>query len=585
MSKHISVMSLSYIRTFVAASSAEFRRYFALLAATFGLLYGGHAGAVLPPIVTSSNCSQVSGFPTWPTYCNGGGKTWEWPYLNNISPDGRSWQYQCKWSFSSYSGFNGICSVYAGSCPANSTMGERGCTCKPGFIESGGQCVEQVPCQDGTVENGQCVCPAGRPKTAYGCGPVCEAGRQVDMGVAAAVWGRSGCYDGCEWKSGATVSIKDKTTGQERTYLYPPGKQTGLSCDAAYKLEVGSPPSAPLPEDSPPAPFQCAAGLCPGVVNGKDVCVPCGSDSKTVSEKTETKVKTVKAKDGSDVQITEQTTYKTTCVDGRCTTTASTKSTITAKDNQGRPLAPDGTIGEADTVTRTGPAPDGSQQQVTTETKTQLECGPSGCVKKTTVTQTTRSIMPDGSLGPPVTTVNTSREPTTEKDYCFARPTDPVCRDKSFSDGSSKDVDKASFCKENPESPFCKTGSWTDTGCDAPPACEGDPVQCAVARSVFEQRCLLTKESDESKAYQAARGASAAAVPGLVVDGGALVVSQTGRVTLPAGGCPPDFVLPVVQGKTLVIPLSQYCSVFSTLGYIIIALASFFGVRTILGGR
>lgn len=585
MSNYIPPMSRAHIVMFFAASRAKFRRYFALLAAMVALLYGGHAGAVLPPNVTSSSCSSIPGFPAWPNYCIGGGKTWDWPYLRNISPDGGSWEYACKWSFSGYTGFDGVCSVHAGSCPANSTIGERGCTCNPGFIESGGQCVQEVPCQDGTVENGQCVCTAGRPKTAYGCGPVCDAGRDVDIGVAAAVWGRSGCYDGCEWKSSASVTIKDKTTGQERTYLYPPGKQTGLSCDAAYELELGSQPPSPLPEDSPPAPFVCAAGLCPGVVNGKDVCVPCGPDSKTVSDKTDIKVKTVKAKDGSDVQITERTTYTTTCVHGRCTTKASTITTVTAKDNQGMPLAPDGTIGEADTVTRSVSSPDGSQQQVTTETRTQLECGPDGCVKKVTVTQTTRAIMPDGSLGPPVTTVNTSREPTTEKDYCFSRPTDPVCRGKSFSDNATKDTDKASFCKENPESPFCKTGSWTDTGCDAPPACEGDPVQCAVARAVFEQRCILTRESDESKAYKAARGASAAAVPGLVVDGGALVVSQTGRVTLPAGGCPPDVVLPVVQGKTLVIPLGQYCSLFSTLGYIIIALASFSGVRIILGGR
>jgi hypothetical protein len=59
---------------------------------------------------------------------------------------------------------------------------------------------------------------------------------------------------------------------------------------------------------------------------------------------------------------------------------------------------------------------------------------------------------------------------------------------------------KESFCQENPGLAICKEGKWGGS-CDAGFTCDGDAIQCAMARKQHESACkLFTEPSDELKA-------------------------------------------------------------------------------------
>lgn len=60
-------------------------------------------------------------------------------------------------------------------------------------------------------------------------------------------------------------------------------------------------------------------------------------------------------------------------------------------------------------------------------------------------------------------------------------------------------VEGTGFCKENPTSPMCKTGSFSGS-CEAAPSCEGDPIQCATAKSTWETNCKTMKPGEIKEA-------------------------------------------------------------------------------------
>lgn len=62
---------------------------------------------------------------------------------------------------------------------------------------------------------------------------------------------------------------------------------------------------------------------------------------------------------------------------------------------------------------------------------------------------------------------------------------------------------KGEFCAENPGSKECGDGDGSSFGgsCDAGFQCQGDAVQCALAKEVHTQNCKLNKVTDESTLY------------------------------------------------------------------------------------
>ena len=48
------------------------------------------------------------------------------------------------------------------------------------------------------------------------------------------------------------------------------------------------------------------------------------------------------------------------------------------------------------------------------------------------------------------------------------------------------------FCAKHPDLSICKKSSYTKSGCDTEPKCEGDVIQCAQVRELWKMQCALT---------------------------------------------------------------------------------------------
>ncbi|KAB2963864.1 virulence factor TspB C-terminal domain-related protein [Zoogloea sp.] len=133
-------------------------------------------------------------------------------------------------------------------------------------------------------------------------------------------------------------------------------------------------------------------------------------------------------------------------------------------------VKPDNSSGTAKKNTETK-NPDGTTTKV--ETTTNISCNAEGACSTTTTTTTT-VINADGSVA--------------------STKTDTKKEDSQGNAGTGTG-DGTGFCKENPTSPMCKSGSFNGS-CAQAPACEGDPIQCATAKAVFETNCKTLKPGD-----------------------------------------------------------------------------------------
>lgn len=183
------------------------------------------------------------------------------------------------------------------------------------------------------------------------------------------------------------------------------------------------------------------------------------------------------------------------------------------------------------TTTNTTANADGTK----TETKISqtMSCtGAGSCV--TTTTTTTTVINADGSKGASVTR------------------TDQLATQGTAGSGtnSGPQVDKSDpFCVSNPSSPICKTGSFSGS-CDAQPACEGDPVQCATAIATWKTDCktlapgtptddsgpISEKKIENSFTYTEFSGGGSCPQPiSVTVAGNAIAIEYTPVCTLAEG--------------------------------------------------
>lgn len=74
--------------------------------------------------------------------------------------------------------------------------------------------------------------------------------------------------------------------------------------------------------------------------------------------------------------------------------------------------------------------------------------------------------------------------------------------DGSVTGTSTKTQSQNDFCADNPKSLMCIQSSWAGGSCDSVPACDGDPVFCAIAQSDFKTKCALNPDpGPESELY------------------------------------------------------------------------------------
>jgi hypothetical protein len=202
-------------------------------------------------------------------------------------------------------------------------------------------------------------------------------------------------------------------------------------------------------------------------------------------------------------------------------------------------------------TTTTGTPPDQTTETKTTETKSTHDG--SGTVTSTTTTSTTRT---DGNG-------TTTEEGKTEKKES-----------------------QESFCKENPTSAFCKDGKWGGS-CDAF-TCEGDAVQCAIAREIHQRNCDAVKANPLTELADAAQAGTDNASTYIQTqkDAPALDVQARFAQNLDpspiAGSCPASRSVGLPGGHSLEISFEKPCEIAGWLGNFVQAFAYLFAALIVL---
>lgn len=201
----------------------------------------------------------------------------------------------------------------------------------------------------------------------------------------------------------------------------------------------------------------------------------------------------------------------------------------------------------------------------TTKTSTTTTATDDGS-KATSSSSTTTTVIPAGG-GTPTTTTTTQTSTVSGND--------PTRKDE---------VTK--FCEQNPNSPICKGSSWGGS-CGAF-TCEGDAVQCAIARDQYQRNCQLfdqtSPQSDLANQIIAGNDPGASANPAALANRANVSMSGTISQTpfLPSGGLS-DQTVSVYKGTSVVLPWSSLNQYLSIMGSIVVAFALIFAVRVVMG--
>jgi hypothetical protein len=223
------------------------------------------------------------------------------------------------------------------------------------------------------------------------------------------------------------------------------------------------------------------------------------------------------------------------------------------------------TSGNTKPSTTTTEKPDGTTETSTSTTESSTNCTGEAC--RTTQTTQTTTTTRDAQGNPTGTTTRTE-----------VREVKP------------EDSDVGSFCQQNPTAAICQKSKWAGT-CAAGFTCEGDAIQCAMAREVFNTNCALyggyggTITSAGALADFEADQDGKVTGPGRLtneeVDGSTAFVT-TERVYGPSSLA--DWTASV-NGQTFVIPLSQMNTPLSYLGYIVLVFCTLWGALIMFGTK
>jgi hypothetical protein len=131
------------------------------------------------------------------------------------------------------------------------------------------------------------------------------------------------------------------------------------------------------------------------------------------------------------------------------------------------------------------------------------------------------------------------------------------------------------FCKKNPDTPMCKNSAWG--GSCGSFSCDGDAIQCSIAREQHERNCALFEgNSPELDLYNSEKdktGKVTANLPGNKDIDISTAISDVDQFLGGGGACPVDTVVEIM-GHSLSIPWSSYCWVLQLLGHLNVAAAA-----------
>ena len=135
---------------------------------------------------------------------------------------------------------------------------------------------------------------------------------------------------------------------------------------------------------------------------------------------------------------------------------------------------------------------------------------------------------------------------------------------------------------------MCSTRSWGGS-CGAF-ACDGDAVQCAIAREIYTRDCALydTTTTLSTLGNQVSSGADPQASQNPALQANRTTTSLTGSIsqdTFLAPGGLADQNIVVSPRLTVKLPWSQLNSYLSIMGGIVVAFALIFAARIVVGAK
>ncbi|WP_338819341.1 hypothetical protein [Acidovorax temperans] len=166
-----------------------------------------------------------------------------------------------------------------------------------------------------------------------------------------------------------------------------------------------------------------------------------------------------------------------------------------------------------------------------------------------------------------------------------------VCKDGKCTttnpDGSTDEESEGDFCKKNPETPMCKKGnfggscgSWT---------CEGDAIQCAMAKEQHKTNCKLFDEKNGHKLTQAALdGTDEQSADKLKAKAEQITVDKTFNQTGFGWGtsCPLDPEIPLgFVDRSFTIPFSRICGPLEALSLAGVGITLLGCLVWVIGGK
>lgn len=201
-----------------------------------------------------------------------------------------------------------------------------------------------------------------------------------------------------------------------------------------------------------------------------------------------------------------------------------------------------------DNKEKTTTNPDGS----TTTEKTETHI----TVNNNTVTTTTTTTITNKNSSGQVTGTETKQESSTQS--------------------------KSGYCEANKNAAVCQgEGGGAFSGqCDAAPTCEGDPLQCAIAKHTFEVQCALTASDEVMQQYQDMVGDGGGDGDG---DGDDEDLPDL-DVNLQGGGEGLSDLDVFVKGQRITIPFSRINVYLDVFYWAMISIAYLIGFRIIREG-
>lgn len=203
--------------------------------------------------------------------------------------------------------------------------------------------------------------------------------------------------------------------------------------------------------------------------------------------------------------------------------------------------------------------PDGSSSETTSTT----ECKGSKC---TTTTTTTNRDSNGNSTG-----TSTKTDTTTKDVYCQKNPAAGVCKGNGTTGGGSGKGDG----QEGDDS------EWGGS-CDAGWTCEGDAIQCAIAKRQHEDSCEMKKETPESRLYGQSKdktGKVTGDLEGNETHNFSGTLNTSARFS--ASSCIQDLTV-VVANKTVTLPFSKICPHLANIGYVLLMVAGVIAVVIVM---